>query len=74
MHLITQTKVHFDDIFLLWRERDPGGHFLVMGQWRCAAEWGRNFTTGLTVKGLHFQWSYQNGVAHFRDWWLRIFR
>ena len=32
-----------------------------------AAEWGRNFTTELTVKGLHFQWNYQNGLAHFRD-------
>ena len=25
--------------------------------------------TGLTIMGLHFQQSYQNGVAHFRDFW-----
>ena len=31
----------------------------------CAARWGRIFTTGLTIMGLHFQYSYQNGVAHF---------
>ena len=31
----------------------------------CAARWGRIFTTGLTIMGLHFQYSYQNVVAHF---------
>ena len=35
----------------------------------CAAEWGRLFTTGLTIMGLHFQQSYQKGVARFRDFW-----
>ena len=33
----------------------------------CAAGWGRIFTTGLTIMGLHFYKSYQNGVAHFQD-------
>ena len=31
-----------------------GGHFLVTGLWG----WGRIFTTGLTIMGLHFQQSY----------------
>ena len=35
-----------------------GGHFLVTGEWGCAAGWGRIFTTGLTTMGLHFQQSY----------------
>ena len=33
----------------------------------CAAGWGRIFTTGLTIMGLHFYKSYQSGVAHFQD-------
>ena len=35
-----------------------GEHFLVTGLWGCAARWGRIFTTGLTIMGLHFQQSY----------------
>ena len=35
-----------------------GGHFLVTGLWGCAARWGRIFTTGLTIMGLHSQQSY----------------
>ena len=31
-----------------------GGYFLVKGYWGCAAGWGRIFTTGLTILGLHF--------------------
>ena len=31
-----------------------GGYFLVKGYWGCAAGWGRIFTTGLTIIGLHF--------------------
>ena len=31
-----------------------GGYFLVKGLWGCAAGWGRIFTTGLTIMGLHF--------------------
>ena len=31
-----------------------GGYFLVKGSWGCAAGWGRIFTTGLTIMGLHF--------------------
>ena len=35
---------------------DGGGwHFLVTGLWGCAAGWGRIFTTGLIIMGLHFQ-------------------
>ena len=33
----------------------------------CNNGWGRTFTTGLTIIGLHFYKSYQNGVAHFQD-------
>ena len=34
----------------------PGGrHFLGTGYWGCAVGWGRIFTTGLTIMGLHFQ-------------------
>ena len=33
----------------------PGGHSLVMGYWGCAAEWGRIFTTRLTIMELPFQ-------------------
>ena len=33
----------------------PGGvYFLVKDYWGCAAGWGRIFTTGLTIMGLHF--------------------
>ena len=28
-----------------------GGHFLAMGYWGCAAEWGLIFTTGMTIMG-----------------------
>ena len=35
----------------------------------CNNRWGRTFTTGLTIIGLHFYKSYQNGVAHFQDFW-----
>ena len=38
---------------------------------RYAAGWGRIFTTGLTIMGLHFQKSYQNGAAHFRIFGVR---
>ena len=31
-----------------------GGYFLVKDYWGCAARWGRIFTTGLTIMGLHF--------------------
>ena len=30
-----------------------GGYFFIRGSWGCAAEWGRIFTTGLTVMGSH---------------------
>ena len=30
------------------------GYFLVKDYWGCAAGWGRIFTTGLTIMGLHF--------------------
>ena len=40
----------------------PGEYFLV-----CAAKWGRIFTTGLTIMGLHFKKSYWSGVIHFPD-------
>ena len=33
----------------------------------CNNGWGRTFTTGLTIIGLHFYQRYQNGVAHFQD-------
>ena len=29
--------------------------------------WGRIFTTGLAIMGLHFYRSYENGVTHFQD-------
>ena len=32
----------------------------------CNNGWGRTFTTGLTIIGLHFYKSYQNEVAHFQ--------
>ena len=44
-----------------------GGYFLVIGEWGCATGWGRIFTTGLTIMGLHFQQSYDNGIVYFRD-------
>ena len=44
-----------------------GGYSLVTGLWRCAAGWGRTFTNGLTVMGLHFYKSYENGFAHCQD-------
>ena len=31
-----------------------GGYFLVKDYWGCAAGWGRIFTTGLNIMGLHF--------------------
>ena len=31
-----------------------GGYFPIRGYWGCAAGWGRIFTTGLTIMGLHF--------------------
>ena len=35
--------------------RGGGGYFLIVkGYWGCAAGWGRIFTTGLTIMGLHF--------------------
>ena len=30
-----------------------GGYFFIRGSWGCAAEWGRIFTTGLTIMGSH---------------------
>ena len=44
------------------------GHFLVIG-WGCAARWGRIFTTGLTIMGLHFLLNSvtRSGVPYFRD-------
>ena len=39
-----------------------GGYFLVVG----AVGLGCIFTNGLTIMGLHFYKSYQNGVAHFQ--------
>ena len=42
---------------LCWRFwcRWGGEYFLIRGEWRCAARWGRIFTTGLTIMGSHFQ-------------------
>ena len=34
--------------------RRGGGYFLMRGYWGCVAGWGRIFTTGLTIMGLHF--------------------
>ena len=31
-----------------------GEYFLAKGYWRYAAGWGRIFTTGLTIMGLHY--------------------
>ena len=31
-----------------------GGLLLVKDYWGCDAGWGRIFTTGLTIMGLHF--------------------
>ena len=39
--------------------------FLECGE-LLSSGWSRIFTTGLTIMGSHLQWSYQNGVAHFR--------
>ena len=50
-------------------ETGGGGYFLIRGYWGCAAGWGRVFTAGLTIMGLHFWSSYLNGIAHFRDFW-----
>ena len=50
-----------------------GGYFLIRGQWGCAPGWGRIFTTGWTITGLHFQESKQNRVAHFRIFGARKF-
>ena len=33
-------------------------YFLEVDQWVCASGWGRIFTTGLTIMGLHFYKSY----------------
>ena len=33
---------------------EGGEYFLEKDYWGCAAGWGRIFTTGLTVMGLHF--------------------
>ena len=41
---------------------EGGGYFLVVG----AVGLGCIFTNGLTIMGLHFYKSYQNGVAHFQ--------
>ena len=30
------------------------GYFLVKDYWGCATRWGRIFTTGLNIMGLHF--------------------
>ena len=35
-------------------EARGGGYFPIRGYWGCAAGWGRIFTTGLTIMGLHF--------------------
>ena len=35
--------------------RGGGGYFLVISYWECAAEWGRIFTTRLTIMGSPFQ-------------------
>ena len=43
------------------------GYFLVVDLWVCATGCCRIFTTGLTIKGLHFYKSYYNGIAHFED-------
>ena len=37
------------------RIKIPGGHFLKMGYWGCAAGQGRICTTGLTIMGSPFQ-------------------
>ena len=44
-----------------------GGYSLVTGLWGCAAGFGLTFTNGLTVMGLHFYKSYENGFAHCQD-------
>ena len=49
------------------------GGVLIRGCWRCAAGWGRIFTTELTIMGSDFQWSYRNGVSHFRIFGVRKF-
>ena len=35
-----------------------GDYFLTRGYWGRAAGWGRIFTTGLTIMGLHLKQSY----------------
>ena len=51
-----------------------GGYFLVKGYWGCAAGWGRIFTTGLTIMGLHFSrvtrmGSQIFGISGIRKFW-----
>ena len=41
-------------LLLIVENRNPS-HFLVMGYWGCAAEWGHIFTIELTVIGSPFQ-------------------
>ena len=41
-----------DEMEQAWPGR--GGYFLVKEYWGCAAGWGRIFTSGLTIMGLHF--------------------
>ena len=32
-----------------------GEEYFLISQWECASDWGRIFTTGLTIVELHFQ-------------------
>ena len=50
-----KVTVQFERCFRLMEHISPGGgYFLVKDYWGCAAGWGRIFTTGLTIMGLHF--------------------
>ena len=48
-----------------WKPPSGDGYFL--GYWGCAAGWGRNFTTGLTIMGVAFSMELLEWCRTFSD-------
>ena len=65
-------------LFKLYRigfPRGGGGLPGNRGLWVCAAGWGRmSEDWDRLLLGLHIYKSYENGVAHFKDFWGQKFR
>ena len=54
---------------IIFLRRPGGGHFLIRGEWGCAAGWGHIFTTGVTIMGLQFSIKLLVWGRTFSDFW-----